>query len=620
MTETCVSLSTGTLSPDQRVNYAYGMVLGVDDFLTEQQHRLESGYRHARALHGYGTVYGLQVTTETSAGAPDDVTVMVTTGMAIDQWGRDVVLTCPQCARLGVWLAAQEQAGPGIVAEHRGPSGELVVYVVARYASCLDALVPLPGQPCSSSAPSMVASRIRDAWDVDLTFDPPPMPRWDTDRRLARLLSSVKIVSGLPSDQSSEEAIVAAVLALVAEASDGPGSLETESSPPSSPPGDTGFQLPADQAADALDRIMTVWVTQVRPLLEPDLTQPQPNNPSAMSDEAILLASVTFTAADPFDPLAPRITSFDQPDNTGRPYVLHTRLIQELRSLQGTATVVVQPQELVTLAPSVDPSGTLTLDAWFHLPDPVSLTEGIEVVTEAGVRATFDPAATDDTGNLVQFSDVWRLTAPGDFTTVDGQQLEARFDAETVFIGNDSTTLAEVQADGLDLLNANLRGDVRAFATVEIDPVSRPEPPPVETKPSMEFVTTTSASVDNEQLWIEMWFHPQPRGPRDDVLLTQEPTVEAFDELTGNPLERLEMRPHPVYRNVWAMNTRVPENQQPFPAYVRLVFVAEKIFVQTPAGDELTLAEWITKDEIVYVGWDPREALIVSYTRVAGRG
>ena len=280
MTDTCVSLTTGTLSPYQRVNYAYGMVLGVDEFLTEQQHRLEKGYLHERALHGYGTVYGLHVTAGQAADDADDVEVRVSTGMLIDQYGREAVITCDQCARLGAWLAAQEQASPGTVASHRGPSGELVVYVVARYASCLDALVPLPGTPCSSSAQSSVASRVRDAWDVDLTFELPPMPRWDTDRRLARLLGSVEIVAGLPQDQSSEDDIVAAVLTLPSRADDGPDDLFPDLTPSGSPSALTGLRLPAETAAEALDRIFTVWVTQVRPFLEPDLTTPEAANPS----------------------------------------------------------------------------------------------------------------------------------------------------------------------------------------------------------------------------------------------------------------------------------------------------------------------------------------------------
>jgi hypothetical protein len=497
MTETCVSLTSGTLSPDQRVNYAYGMVLGVDEFLTEQQHRLEKGHLHERALHGYGTVYGLHVKAERTLEDLDDVQVTVSTGMLIDQYGREAVITCDQCARLGAWLAAQEQASPGTVASHRRPFGELEVYVVARYASCLDELVPLPGTPCSSSAQSSVASRIRDAWDVDLTFDRPTMPRWESDRRLARLLGSVEIVAGLPQDQSSEDEIIAAVLAL----RDGLDDL-TPDPAPSGSPSMIGLRLPAETAADALDRIFTVWVTQVRPFLEPDLTTPGAPNPSGLEGtDAILLSTIHCLVADPFDPLNPRISSFEPPDDKGRPYLLHTRLIQELRSLREAGQVVVRPQELVTLAPSVDPSGLLTLDAWFHLQRPVSLDSQIEVVTETGVPALFATSPTDPSGSPPEFSEVWRLTAPASFIANDGEQLQARFQTALVFVGDNNTTIQDLEAGGLVLVNS-VGGEVLAYTTMEIEPkVTQPPQPPQE-------LVTLAPSVDpGGLLTLDAWFH-----------------------------------------------------------------------------------------------------------------
>ena len=81
VSQPCVSLGTGTLSPDLRVFYQYGMVLGLDDFLQEQTHNLGLDYHHERALHGYGTVYGLHVTTTTPADALGDVTVTVEPGI-----------------------------------------------------------------------------------------------------------------------------------------------------------------------------------------------------------------------------------------------------------------------------------------------------------------------------------------------------------------------------------------------------------------------------------------------------------------------------------------------------------------------------------------------------------
>ena len=222
-TQPCVSIGTGTLSPDLRVFYQYGMVLGLDDFLQEQTHNLGLDYHHERALHGYGTVYGLAVTTSTPSDAPADVTVTVEPGMAIDQAGREVTVPTAQCARLGAWLAAQEEASAGTVEANLGISGELVVYVVAAYAECPDDLVPLPGQPCSTSSQVQVPSRLRDAWDIELRWVPPAMPAWDVIRQLARLLNSVEIVPGLDPALSSEEALIDAVLALPAQTpSDGP--------------------------------------------------------------------------------------------------------------------------------------------------------------------------------------------------------------------------------------------------------------------------------------------------------------------------------------------------------------------------------------------------------------
>ena len=615
----CVSPSTGTISPDERVNYEYGMVLGVDDFRTEQQHTLELDYRHERALHGFGTVYGLEVTLGAADGG--DAQVAVEPGMLVDQFGREAVVPVTQCARVGAWLAAQEQQSPGAVAEHRGPSGEMSLYVVAKYASCLDALVPLPGTPCSTSSTSSVPSRIRDAWQIDLRFTPPPMPRWDTDRRLARLLGSVRIVTGLPHAQSDEQLIVDALLDLPAQVAEGPDELL----PPTSPPGGA-YQLPADSAADALDRIFTVWVTRVRPSFGPSLTDPAtdaatPSDPAAVGEQAILLSTLHVLPADPFDVAAPVISSYDVPDDEGRPYLLHTGLIQELRSLDETESVEVRPVEFAVLSPGVDPSGALILDAWFPLGRDVGLADAVSVTTEVGTVHPFTASATDEDGNALDFAQRWQLTAPVGFPTVDGQQLRVVFDGSETMIENAATTLKDVQEHtGLTLLNSRPDGSVAAYATVQVDPVAVEPPPPPAPKASVEFITVTTSTIDNEQLRFELWFHPQPRGPADDVLLVERPEVAIFDEMTGNALSVVSMDPHPVYRNVWEVVTKLPDNQLPLPAYARLITDADKTAVNVPGAGAMSLFEWIEKSEILFIGWDPAPRAIVAFARVGGIG
>ena len=257
------------------------------------------------------------------------------------------------------------------------------------------------------------------------------------------------------------------------------------------------------------------------------------------------------------------------------------------------------------------------MDAWFHLPQPVSLDSQVDILTEAGVAAQFATSATDPAGNPVDFSDVWTLTAPAGFTERDGEQLLARFPTDLVFVGDNSTTLRDLEGDGLVLLNS-AGGQVVAFATVEIDPTGSEPPPPGVAEPSVEFVTitTSTSAVDNIVMHLELWFHPQPRGPRDDVLVIKEPAFSIFDEATGNPVSIIRLTQDPDYPNVWEVITEPVKDQEPFPAYLRLVFRTKEIIVDFQGG-QLTLAEWIEKGEVLFVGWDRRESEIIAFARVA---
>lgn len=638
----CVSISTGTLSPDLRVNYAYGMILGLGEFLQEQQYFLQKDYLHERALHGSGTVYGLQVTTSPTPDVAHDYTIAVAPGMALDQWGREAVVRSAQCARLGAWLGAQEQANAGTIAANMGPSGEFTVYVVISYDQCADDLVPLPGQPCSSSAQTMVASRWRDSWNIDLRWSPPPMPAWDTDRRLARLLNSVQIVAGLDPALSSEDEIIAAVLALPSDVGAGPDDLWPlvnwpSASPPSSPPAPVAYRLPAETAADALDRIFTIWVTQVRPLLSPDLTQPAEN-----SDPAILLASITFTLGPVSSPPGadPAIATCDPPDDHGRPYVLHTRLIQELRLL-AESSVAPRAQELATLTSDVDGQGRLILTAWFHLDQPVALTEPIQVVSRSGAYGSFDPSApADPSGVAPLFSDVWILTQKSDFPLIDRDQVAVLFEPGSVPVGDPATTLADRIAHGLDLLDTRTDGGVVVYGTVDLPP---PPPPPAPPLPTAEFVTITPRIVKPPIFEFEFWFHPQPKwsqpqgqGSQLQVFVSSLPPVlvELVDDTTGQ-LGQTAVPAH-IGGNVWQASCRLMGQERAAAYYLRFVFYTAGVTAvngeQRPEILEVTLEasqsppdsvsmpimEWMAKAGFTFLNWNPAQKTITAYLRVAG--
>lgn len=612
ITDCCVSPSTGTLSPDLRVNYAYGMVLGLDEFLQEQLHRLTHGWLHDRALHGYGTASGLAVTVEPTDGAAD-FTVHVGTGIAVDQWGREIVIRCDQCARIGAWLGVQEQVDPGVIGRHLGPSGELTVYVTASYAECLDALVPVPGQPCSSSEQSMVPSRIRDAWDIDLTWDRPASVRWDSDRRLARLLAGVQVVTGLSPADSDEDVITAAVLDLVDRAADGPDDLDAELDP-STP----AWRLPAEEAAAALDRILTVWVTRVRPELSLDLVDlPATGDPGgADPSAAILLAAITFVPAAPFDPAAPEIVACDAPDESGRPYLLGTQLIQELRHLGGSAAIAPDPTTVATLTATLDESGLTVVDAWFHVDGGVGLPDTVTVTDEDGGTWDFTTTASSPVAGI---SDRWTLTGPDQgVADREGLQVAVHLPLDLVEVGGAGTLRDLAEAADTALVDCT-DTEVVAYGIVRRPVVipDPPPPPPAETVPSTEFVTLLSEYNDG-LLWTELWFHLQPRGRIGETAVAALPVFRVFDDTTGDELKVQLTGPSPWTGNVWRMTQEAPYDDDRRPVYLRLVFLAERFTVRLDSGDELSLQDWIAKAPANFEGWDPEANEVVAFVRNPG--
>ena len=72
----------------KRPNYAYGMVLGVEDFKQEQSYFIDRMKLHNRMLHGYGTVAGLEVSSSEDAAK----SIIVNAGMAIDPEGNEIML------------------------------------------------------------------------------------------------------------------------------------------------------------------------------------------------------------------------------------------------------------------------------------------------------------------------------------------------------------------------------------------------------------------------------------------------------------------------------------------------------------------------------------------------
>jgi hypothetical protein len=358
-----------------------------------------------------------------------------------------------------------------------------------------------------------------------------------------------------------------------------------------------------------------VWVTEVRPGLKAstDATAgPAPDLITPTTDPRILLSTIRFTPASPFDPASPSITACDDPDDEGRPYLLHTELIQELHVLGGEPAPPKPAVELATMVGTAAPETPTVLDVWFHLDDPVQLPDTISVTDEDGETFDFASAAVDADAN--GFSSVWRLTAPDQGVMVrDGLQVSALLPAATVLVKDATTTLAAVVPTLPPLLDTTASGDVLVYGEVRVPAAAPVQPAPA--KPPSEFVTFTFLQQENESFIFEAWFHPEPYGEKPDVGLEKLPVAKIFDDITGDECE-ISWRPRPgASPNVFLLQVSPPKvNPDAGAVWLRHLYLTDEFGVDTPDG-AMRMTEWIDKAGISYVGWEAERSDIVAFSR-----
>ena len=153
------------LDPAKRVNYPFGLVLGVDEFLQEQTHFLEKHRRHNRMLHGFGTVAGLKVSAPASVDPPE---IRVANGLAASRGGYDICVPNVMCAKVNDWLKANADALRDRFGDFPTTVG---VSVVLCYRECATDIVPVPGEPCRSDEDAMAPSRLADSFELLLCID-----------------------------------------------------------------------------------------------------------------------------------------------------------------------------------------------------------------------------------------------------------------------------------------------------------------------------------------------------------------------------------------------------------------------------------------------------------------
>jgi hypothetical protein len=578
VTRRCVSLAQGDLAPDLRVNYEFGLVLGVDEFRQEQLYFLHKDYLHNRALHGYGTVAGLQVVPE-PAGA-GDVKLTVTPGIGIDQCGRTFVVRNPQCAFLNAWFQRQQQQeSPNL------QPGAKRLYVVATYDECPDALVAIAGQPCSSSQQSQAPSRIRDSFQIALRWEPPAMPTWDAIQCFAELMADVQITPDLPASQSDKAEIIELVRLL-----DDCEALRERRRPSASYPEPYGYgydgaeltdaprylYLPAATAHQDLDDIFRVWVTEVRPRLQPDVIEcgfgAEPGETGVLL--AALNVQLAFTEAGA--PIVTLLGETDLVDNTGRPYLLATQVIQELMARGGIGGAG-SAQEFATL--SIRDERTLLL--WVHHPEMLNLSGDINDTLELfsnddplsgsilpvpGFSNVFGIRVDQELPPAARITLRFRLDAirvSGDPLADDGQPGRAallerltpaaraalRSLAEARAISGSTALLASIDLFGAGYIGRE--GETITIYTVAPAPAETPElPTPPEQR---EFVTISTRTIGVPRPALRLWIHADEQltipnnAVRATVIRGSNSTNVAFNLTAVNgALNQWELRPSQV--------------------------------------------------------------------------
>lgn len=309
----CSVSLTSAPSPDKRVRYGLGMLLGVADFEQEQAWFLAQDRGHARALHGCGVVCGLGV-------AADGVKLSVDAGLAVDGLGRLIHVSGEQCADLNAWLSLP--ANQKLI----GAAGGKTLHVVLRYCECATDPQPVPGQPCRTAEESQSATRITASFSLDLAVKAPSCPEEAATVRFGHWLRRLRVGAGTPLLDAKAIADELAALAEPKTLDLGdkvklPEKLE-ELGKLGKLKADAPLYLPADQAEALLRHALALWAQQARPLAGcPD---------AVPADVGVTLASLSFTLAADFTAGDVNLLEIDPP------VLLSTRLIQEaLLNLSG---------------------------------------------------------------------------------------------------------------------------------------------------------------------------------------------------------------------------------------------------------------------------------------------
>ncbi len=308
----CCTGSTFTPAPDaaldpmQRVNYTFGMVLGVDDFRQEQTYLMARDDRLLRELVGYGTLRGLTVTLQGDQ-------VRVSPGMALMPDGRLVAVPAEQCADVARWRETELAATPGT-------GGDQTIYVRLFAADASGSPVPIPGEPCRDESELSADARIADSFRLDFSFAAPDASEDLALRAVVAWLRAIKVgPNGVTLEEFCDTVraqlaqVIATTWSDVHAPVPQPPVLGLPGTLPA-PPAD--LRIPRAQLAEYYAAAFDVWVQLVRTA---QMTHHGPVPVAqALPEHGLLLAALEVQAG------KAKVVHM-----LGRQQLLHQRLLQE---------------------------------------------------------------------------------------------------------------------------------------------------------------------------------------------------------------------------------------------------------------------------------------------------
>ncbi len=148
------------LSPFFALHYHFGMLLGVDDFETEQAYHRAKMRLHNAWLHRAGVVWGFDVRQDLTRGE-----IRVLPGFALDAAGHELHLEGDACVNVGQWFDAHKK-DEGFVFTESGNTIRFDAHVVIRFKACLTRQVPALLEPCDGGSTSTAYSRVFETIEI----------------------------------------------------------------------------------------------------------------------------------------------------------------------------------------------------------------------------------------------------------------------------------------------------------------------------------------------------------------------------------------------------------------------------------------------------------------------